>query len=196
MRTDNHSDTDNNIEQFMTLFNKMFSETKYNLQALNKRIESMDKCFNNIMLLKTDKPFDEDEEQTKSSEEKNNLKITSKELDEIEKMFNKDKLLKENNLLNKKRNKKVESYSKNAIDELLKTYSKNDNKISNNKNKKTKNNNKDYSSDEEGEIIIDCSPDRKIEKYTKFKEMKRKIQKIGNNSSDDEEIDDDLDFEV
>ena len=54
---------DNAIEQFMTLFNKMFSETKYNLQALNKRMESLDKCFNNIMLLKSDKPFEEENEQ-------------------------------------------------------------------------------------------------------------------------------------
>ena len=30
---------DNSMETFMTLFNKMFSETKYNLQALNKRME-------------------------------------------------------------------------------------------------------------------------------------------------------------
>ena len=54
---------DNSIEQFMTLFNKMFSETKYNLQALNKRMESMDKCFNNVLLLTTDKPFDEQNEE-------------------------------------------------------------------------------------------------------------------------------------
>ena len=98
---------DNSMETFMTLFNKMFTETKYNLQALNKRMESMDKCFNNVLLLSSDKPFDEinqEEEQEQNNEninidnfekkqdnfkknKKQNGKMTSKELDEIEKMF-------------------------------------------------------------------------------------------------------------
>ena len=103
---------DNAIEQFMTLFNKMFSETKYNLQALNKRMESLDKCFNNIMLLKSDKPFEEDNQQNfgknkysnnNNNEENKNLKITSKELDEIEKMFFDMEEPKGNDLMNKKR---------------------------------------------------------------------------------------------
>jgi hypothetical protein len=108
-------EVDNSMETFMTLFNKMFSETKYNLQALNKRMESMDKCFNNILLLTSDKPFDEinPENEEKNDENNENIntdnfstipkniynsynykkpkkpkgKITSKELDEIEKMF-------------------------------------------------------------------------------------------------------------
>ena len=107
----NEQEIDNSMETFMTLFNKMFSETKYNLQALNKRMESMDKCFNNILLLNTDKPFDEIEENNDDNNnnnenneninndniqnnQKNNYnkkkhtgKMTSKELDEIEKMF-------------------------------------------------------------------------------------------------------------
>ena len=105
-------EVDNSMETFMTLFNKMFSETKYNLQALNKRMESMDKCFNNVLLLSSDKPFDEVNEEEneqnneninidnlenklKNTNNSNNLpkkkkqtgKMTSKELDEIEKMF-------------------------------------------------------------------------------------------------------------
>lgn len=107
----NDQEIDNSMETFMTLFNKMFSETKYNLQALNKRMESMDKCFNNILLLNTDKPFDEVEEhnddnnninenneninndniqknqKTNYNKKKHTGKMTSKELDEIEKMF-------------------------------------------------------------------------------------------------------------
>jgi len=101
---------DNAIEQFMTLFNKMFSETKYNLQALNKRMESLDKCFNNIMLLKSDKPFEEEDGQSKgknaysnNNEENKNIKITAKELDEIEKMFFDMEEHKGNDLINKKR---------------------------------------------------------------------------------------------
>ena len=101
---------DNSMETFMTLFNKMFTETKYNLQALNKRMESMDKCFNNVLLLSSDKPFDEvnpdKEEQNDQNNENINSdnfdnnnnyknkknkkqkgKMTSKDLDEIEKMF-------------------------------------------------------------------------------------------------------------
>ena len=65
---------DNSMETFMTLFNKMFSETKYNLQALNKRMESMDKCFCNILLLSSDKPFDE-ENLEENNENSNNKKF-------------------------------------------------------------------------------------------------------------------------
>ena len=101
---------DNSMETFMTLFNKMFSETKYNLQALNKRMESMDKCFSNILLLSSDKPFDEEnlEEENNNIQNDENInednfpkrkkntfnasknkknKMTEEELDEIEKMF-------------------------------------------------------------------------------------------------------------
>ena len=100
---------DNSIETFMTLFNKMFSETKYNLQALNKRMESMDKCFCNVLLLNSDKPFDEENIEENNElqnneninqdnfirRKKNNYnttknkknKMTEEDLDEIEKMF-------------------------------------------------------------------------------------------------------------
>ena len=123
---------DNSMETFMTLFNKMFSETKYNLQALNKRMESMDKCFNNVLLLTTDKPFDEqneeENEQNDENVDKNNIqnniksstssynyqkkkktgKMTSKELDEIEKMFKDidDTNIEYTSFINKKRNNK------------------------------------------------------------------------------------------
>ena len=100
-------EVDNSMETFMTLFNKMFTEAKYNLQALNKRMEYMDKCFNNVLLLSSDKPFDEEipenEEQNneninidnfdnnykKKYYKKKNQKrpMTSEDLDEIEKMF-------------------------------------------------------------------------------------------------------------
>ena len=96
---------DNSMETFMTLFNKMFSETKYNLQALNKRMESMDKCFCNVLLLSSDKPFDEENNDIQNNENINedNIpkrkrnayntsknkknKMTEEDLDEIEKMF-------------------------------------------------------------------------------------------------------------
>ena len=100
---------DNSMETFMTLFNKMFSETKYNLQALNKRMESMDKCFCNVLLLSSDKPFDEENiEENNDIQNNENInednipkrkrnayntsknkknKMTEEDLDEIEKMF-------------------------------------------------------------------------------------------------------------
>ena len=102
-------EVDNSMETFMTLFNKMFSETKYNLQALNKRMESMDKCFCNVLLLTSDKPFDEEnlEENNENQNDENinrdNIqkrkrntfnepknkknKMTAQDLDEIERMF-------------------------------------------------------------------------------------------------------------
>lgn len=185
---------DNSIEEFMTLFNKMFSDTKYNLQALNKRVESMDICFNNIMLLKSDKPFDERENEQKSklnsNEDKNiNLKITSKELDEIERMFremyepkmHKNIYIKKKRY-NKKNNIRINGKVNNPISKMKKKY--------NNKN------------EDEGSLITDyLKPEKKIEKYTKFKEMKNNLMNIKNvknnqNSDDEYEIDDDLDFDM
>ena len=46
--------------EFIGLFMKMFTETKYNLQALNKRFDYFEKCLNNVMLLNSNEPFDED----------------------------------------------------------------------------------------------------------------------------------------
>ena len=143
---------DNSIEQFMTLFDKMFSETKYNLQALNKRIESMERCFNNIMLLKSDKPFDEgDDEKLSAQDEKSgNLKITSKELDEIERMFREmQKPIKQNNnYTNKKRNNR-KYHSK--IDEMIyyskKSKNKKMNKKYKNEDEESKTQNKKYDND-------------------------------------------------
>ena len=180
------SEIDNSIEQFMTLFNKMFSETKYNLQSLNKRVESMEKCFNNILLLKSDKPFDEGEEekQFSSQDEKSGiLKITSKELDEIERMFKEmEEPKKEKKIyINKKRNNKI---YRGKVKTIV-------------KNKKKRRNKKE----DDNSLIIDyLEPDKKIEKYTKFKEMKNNIlnKSIDKNEqfSDDEFEDDDLDFDM
>ena len=169
---------DNSMETFMTLFNKMFSETKYNLQALNKRMESMDKCFNNVLLLNSDKPFDEQNDQNDninnendendeninndnfpknqrksnySTKKSKNSKMTSKELDEIEKMFKNIDEPNENYntfFIGKKRNNKkttvapTDADPKNYyhdIQELLKTYSldnDNDGDDKNDENKK------------------------------------------------------------
>ena len=129
---------DNTIEQFMTNFNKMFTGTKYNLQALNKRISSMDKCFNNIMLLNSEKPFNEGslEDKTQNSI---NLDISSSEFNEIEKIF---KEIKDTDSLKKKetseegslyidctQDKKIEEFSQ--FKELKKQLDKNQTKEEN-----------------------------------------------------------------
>lgn len=224
---DNNFEIDNSIEQFMTLFNKMFSETKYNLQALNKRMESMDKCFNNVMLLKTDKPFDEEKEEQeketsnnnktfKGTDKNSNLKMTSKELDAIEKMFKEiDEPTKtlSNKYLNKKRTNKKSTANDGKeyyqdIEELLKTYpmidesnneTKNKRKTNNSKTKNKINNTKieEYILSSDNSIDIDYHVPEKKDEYTKFKEIKKKIQKKKKiHSSDEDEIDDDLDFDL
>jgi len=68
------------IEFFIGQYGKLFNETKYNLQALNKRFEAIDRCMNNINLLKTNEEFDENEE----NEE---LNISPEDLDEIRKEY-------------------------------------------------------------------------------------------------------------
>jgi len=174
---------DNSIEEFMTSFDKMFGEVKYNLKSLNNRLELMDKCFNNIMLLKSDKPFEENGEDQKqdiiildSDENDGNLKITSKEMDEIEKMFlemDRPKKM-NNNFINKKRK-----------------Y-----------NSKNKNKNRRSKKEDDGPVVIPhLDPERKIEKYTKFKEMKNNIikqykGKISHISDYEDEIDDDFDLDM
>ena len=98
------------LEEFMNHFDELLSQIKYNLQSFNKKCDSMDRCFGNVLLLKSNKPFDEEENQEdemqkqidelyseynpnnmnkKQSKKKNreNLKITNKELNNIEKMF-------------------------------------------------------------------------------------------------------------
>lgn len=178
-------EADNSIEQFMTTFNKMFSQTKYNLQSLNKRVESMEKCFNNILLLKSNKPFDEGEEEkqekySSQDEKSENLKISSKELDEIERIFREfeNPRKAKSNCLKKKMNSKKYHGKRETVKKK---------KINRNKN------------EDDNSMIIDClEPDIKIEKYTKFKEMKNKILNKGKNDqiSEDEFDDDDLDFDM
>lgn len=57
MTTFNDND---DASEFIGLFMKMFNETKYNLQALNKRFDYIDKFLNNVMLLNSSEPFDEE----------------------------------------------------------------------------------------------------------------------------------------
>ena len=221
------------LEEFMNLFDQMLSQIKYNLQSFNKKCDSMDRCFNNILLLKTDKPFDEDENQedeyqkqidylyseynpnnSKKQNKKRNretLKITSKELNNIEKMFEdmnengKKQKMNMNNIEKKKKPGRAPTKYMYEIDQILKGGKiKNDEKINNNNNKKIKKYNnkgdKMISLDEEEEddqFIDHIILDKKIEKYTQFKEILKKFEenKKDEGNSDYENIDDDLDLD-
>ena len=210
------SDTeiDNSMETFMTLFNKMFSETKYNLQALNKRMESMDKCFCNILLLNSDKPFDEEnlEEDNKNIQndeninednfpkrKKNNFtapknkknKMTEEELDEIEKMF---RNIEEDPIPN------LQTQEKEKNDFLNKKRKKNQKKEKEEKNeiKESKNLFKDikellknYSLDNDDQDKNEKKEEGK-EKMKKKRGRKRKKE----NDSDLNESNDDVDYLV
>ena len=246
------SEIDNSMETFMTLFNKMFTETKYNLQALNKRMESMDKCFNNVLLLSSDKPFDEvnpdNEEQNEQNNENINTdnfnnnyknkrnkkqkgKMTSKDLDEIENMFKNIDEPNENYntfFIGKKRNSKKNIVAPTSTDpknyyhdiqELLKTYSlDNDNDEKDKTDKNNLKNQKEIKNDEnkkkgkrgrkkkiiedknvtsESNADVDYLVPEKNDGYSKFKEFKELKKKMNNKQyskySDEEEIDDDLD---
>ena len=85
-----HEQEKGSFENFMFLFSKLFNETKYNLQSLNKRFESLEKCMNNVCILNTEEPFNEDE-----NEEDEPMEITMADLDLIEKEFSPDKKIKE-----------------------------------------------------------------------------------------------------
>jgi len=203
-------EVDNSMETFMTLFNKMFSETKYNLQALNKRMEGMDKFFSNVILLTSDKPFDEVNEEEEDEKDENfnsdNLnkksksankikgKMTSEEIDEMEKMFiDIDKP----SFINKKRNEEKnlvtdpKSYYAD-IQKLLKSYSLDKDKDEKKKGKrgrKKKKIEKDSESNAEVDYVVPEKSDG-FSKFKEFKELKNKMNKKGNKYSDEEGSDD------
>lgn len=220
------------LEEFMSLFDELLSHIKYNLQSFNKKCDSMDRCFKNVLLLKSNKPFDEEENQEdemqkqidelyseynpnninnknnkKQNKKKNreNLKITNKELNNIEKMF-------EDMDKNNKNGKKKENFKKKGraptkylyeINQILKggklkneeKYEKK-NKKYNNKNGKTIE--LDENDDDDDQFIDHIILDKKIEKYTQFKEMLKKFEesKKDDGISDYENNDDDLDLDL
>lgn len=85
------------LSNFISSYVKMFNELRYNLQALNKRFEFMEKTIHNILKLKTNYPFDEKEEE---------------DLEDKEDIINMD-ILKEAKIANKQTNKKTKTKIKN-----------------------------------------------------------------------------------
>ena len=221
------------LEEFMSHFDQLLSQIKYNLQSFNKKCDSMDRCFGNVLLLKSNKPFDEEEnhedeiqkqidelyseynpnsinkKQNKKKNNKENLKITSKELNNIEKMFEdmngkKKKKKNEMNLIEKKRKQGRAPYKyMYEIDKILKGGKIKDEEKYEKKNKKNKINKNekaiklDDNDDDDEQFIDHIILDKKIEKYTQFKEMLKKFEESKKDDaiSDYENIDDDLDLD-
>ena len=137
--------------EFMGLFLKMFNETKYTLQALNKRMEFMERSINNVLLLNSDKAFDEEEE--------NELEISPEEIEMIaERYLNVD--TKENKKKCKEGSNGSNSSSSNRKEKF--------------KVVKRKKVNDDNDSDDNGFIISEkVNIDKKVMKYSEFLKLKQ-----------------------
>ncbi len=168
------------FEKFMFLFSKLFNETKYNLQSLNKRFESLEKCMNNVCILNTEEPFNEDE-----NEEDEPMEITMADLDLIEKEFSPDKKIKEK----EKKKKKNIPMKKNTPDKKIKNDKVNVKTIINNMNDELSENDSFYKQEKQSDSgsediknfkkdnkipTILFAPEQKITKYKEFLEMKKR----------------------
>jgi len=169
------------IEFFIGQYGKLFNETKYNLQALNKRFEAIDRCMNNINLLKTNEEFDENEE----NEE---LNISPEDLDEIRKAYEKSD---KQSISNKNKRKQTKKQKKEII--------KKENKKNTNSNKVKKNIKNEYINnldDDDDSFLKNSSyeedisdkelkiekviADKKVSKYEEFLAKKRKDEEEKN----------------
>ena len=75
------------IEGFMSTFDKLFTSTKYNLESLNFRMSSLEKCFDNILLLNSNKPFNEEDPDKEKNEEDIIANLSDKEIRDLLKEF-------------------------------------------------------------------------------------------------------------
>jgi hypothetical protein len=185
-----HEQEKGTFENFMFLFSKLFNESKYNLQSLNKRFESLEKCINNICILNTEESFNED-----VNEEDEPMELTMADLDLIEKEFSPEKKSKRQKEKEKKENEKKErkkieknKKKKNTSTEI-KTNKINVKKIVNNikddvsendsffKQEKESDNDSDdinnFKKDNKIPTIL-FAPEQKITKYKEFLEMKKR----------------------
>ena len=175
-----HEQEKGSFENFMFLFSKLFNETKYNLQSLNKRFESLEKCMNNVCILNTEEPFNEDE-----NEEDEPMEITMADLDLIEKEFSPDKKIKEK----EKKKKKNIPMKKNTPNKKIKNDKLNVKTIINNMNDELSENDSFYKQEKQSDSgsediknfkkdnkipTILFAPEQKITKYKEFLEMKKR----------------------
>ena len=116
--------------EFIGLFMKMFNETKYNLQALNKRFDYFEKCLNNIMLLNTEEPFDEEPQEEEelyiSPEDMNFIAKTYIEEEEEKQKHEQEKKPKKSTVTpSKKKKKNKKKKKKKNIKKVQKQQQKN-----------------------------------------------------------------------
>ena len=185
-----HEQEKGTLENFMFLFSKLFNESKYNLQSLNKRFESLEKCINNICILNTEESFNED-----VNEEDEPMELTMADLDLIEREFSPEKKSKKEKEKEKKekekkerkkkeKNKKKKNSSKeknskkinvkNILHNINDDVSENDSFF---KQEKESDNDSDdinnFKKDNKIPTIL-FAPEQKITKYKEFLEMKKR----------------------
>lgn len=141
--------------EFIGLFMKMFTETKYNLQALNKRFDYFEKCLNNVMLLNSNEPFDEDPQEEEEMISPADMEFIAKNyIDNEEKKEEKK---------TKRKQKRKQSEEEDEEDFF---------KAENTKNMSTVYNKQ---KEEEDEFLPSkVNPEKKVKKYSEFLKMKQK----------------------
>lgn len=193
--------------EFIGLFMKMFNETKYNLQALNKRFDYFEKCLNNIMLLNTEEPFDEEPQEEEelyiSPEDMNFIAKTYIEEEEEKQKHEQEKKPKKSTVTpskkqNKKKKKKDESDIENELNEEEDFFSRQEAKKINNKNNSTNNSNfiTNYiitNTNANSNINNNINTITKVNDNNTVKNSRSKKQNINNNTKSNNILDNDDD---
>lgn len=145
------------IGKFVGDFLKMFTETKYNLIALNKRFDLIEQCFNNVLLLNSTKAFNE------KDTNQNEFEIAPEDIEFINELIEEQS---EGNKTNDHLNKKNNDIEH---DNLINNSIMHSNKEERNKQ------------DEDNEYIPTCvKPEKKVGKYTEFLKFKQEKEKMLN----------------
>lgn len=152
MATFNEND---DATEFIGLFMKMFTETKYNLQALNKRFDYFEKFLNNVMLLNSNEPFDEDPQEEEEM-------ISPADMEFIAKNFIEDK--KEEKKPKRKQKRKRSEEREEEEDDFFRTDNTKNMSIVYNKKKE----------EEDDFLPSKVNPEKKVKKYSEFLKMKQK----------------------
>lgn len=153
MATFNEND---DATEFIGLFMKMFTETKYNLQALNKRFDYFEKFLNNVMLLNSNEPFDEDPQEEEEM-------ISPADMEFIAKNFIEDK--KEEKKPKRKQKRKRSDEREEEEDDFFRTDNTKNMSIVYNKKKEE---------EEDDFLPSKVNPEKKVKKYSEFLKMKQK----------------------
>lgn len=152
MATFNEND---DATEFIGLFMKMFTETKYNLQALNKRFDYFEKFLNNVMLLNSNEPFDEDPQEEEEM-------ISPADMEFIAKNFIEDK--KEEKKPKRKPKRKRSDEREEEEDDFFRTDNMKNMSIVYNKKKE----------EDDDFLPSKVNPEKKVKKYSEFLKMKQK----------------------